>query len=203
MDFNAIKEWITTLFNTPLVMWGSFIGEIGTFVLVIFAKTSFGKKKIRELKELYKEAKKQADTCVVALTEYKKEKEAEIQKLVQTYEDKLSLAMDEVYKIEELLKEVADKTPNRKVRETLNSFVDGKAERMVDLARKLPTSAQIDELRSELEEKENEVLNFKEECEKAIEGINARYAEKEAQVGELLGKLNEVVQKANTEVNDG
>ena len=35
MDFNAVKEWITTLFNTPLVMWGSFIGEIGTFVLVI------------------------------------------------------------------------------------------------------------------------------------------------------------------------
>ena len=203
MDFNAIKEWITTLFNTPLVMWGSFIGEIGTFVLVIFAKTSFGKKRIRELKELYKEAKKQADVCVAALTEYKREKEAEIQKLVQTYEDKLSLAMDEVYKIEELLKDVADKTPNKKVRETLNSFVDGKAERMVELAGKLPTSAQIEELRSELDEKENEVLNFKEECEKAIEGINARYAEKEAQVGELLGRLNEAVQKANTEVNDG
>ena len=203
MDFNAIKEWITTLFNTPLVMWGSFIGEIGTFVLVIFAKTSFGKKRIRELRELYKEAKKQADVCVAALTEYKKEKEAEIQKLVQTYEDKLSLAMDEVYKIEELLKDVAEKTPNRKVRETLNSFVDGKAERMVELAGKLPTSAQIEELRSELDERESEVLNFKEECEKAIEGINARYAEKEAQVGELLRRLNEAVQKANTEVNDG
>ena len=203
MDWNGFMTWVSQLFDKPVVIGSSLIGEIGFIVIFVVSQTSIGKKSLRSLKLLFENADGRVKAAEKTLAEFKKEKEDQIQRLVQSYEDRLSVATDEVLALEGLLSKVAEAMPNKKVKDAINSFMEGKAERLQAIAEKIPTGAEIGELREKLEEKEQEVLSIRERAEASIDALKAEYEEKSAKVEELLAKLGNAAQEAATEVENG
>ena len=196
MDWKVITDWISQFFDKPVVVWSSLIGEIGFFAVFVLAKTSIGKKALNALKGLYSKAEAEVEEANATLKAFKEEKESEIETLKAEYEKKLSVATDEVLSVEGLLSQIAEATPNRKIRETIETYLNGKEGRLAEITEKLPTLAA-------LEAKEAEVQSIKDYLNASINALKAEYEAKNAQVAELLAKLNETAQEAVTEVSDG
>ena len=115
MWFENVKEWFTWFFSLPLPIAGLTAGTVCVFALVIFTKTSFGKK-------VYLKAMEEVKSAVSKLNEYKDKADKKVDELKKQYEEKLQIAYAKNEKVEKLLIAVSENINNKKVQELVNAY---------------------------------------------------------------------------------
>ena len=177
MDWNVIGENLSAFFNMPIVI--SIATSLVAFieVMVIFSKTSLGKK-------LFSKMNIKAEQAVSMVEEIKTEaqnllnlKDREIDELGETYEKKLAVVLSENLELEKVIEKIGEVIPNQKVKEVISSFIESRGERAIQISSCIGTS--------------QEFLALKEEAEKAREEAKALYEAKINEADNLLKLLEE------------
>ena len=200
MEWEVIKENISAFFNMPIVITLMSITFGFIYVLVIFSKTSLGKKLFNKVNLKYDEVvrycKEMKENCETFL----KEKEEQIRELKETYEQKLAVAVSYTEQIEDLLDKVADTTPNKKIKGLIEEFKSTKEERLAEIKKAVGTYEEFLELKGKAEEVqkqvEDKVNEIKNNVTEELNGKIALYEEKCAQLDNLLKETEERAQKA-------
>jgi len=121
MWFEQVKEWITWFFNLPLPIAGISVGTAGVFLLILFSKTSLGKK-------LYNSVVKSVKDAVDTLNEYKAYADTKIEELRNNYEEKLQIVNAKNEALEKLLITVSENINNKKIKEVVNKYCENSNE---------------------------------------------------------------------------
>lgn len=115
MWFEQVKEWITWFFSLPLPIAGITVGTCGVFLVILFTKTSLGKK-------LYNKATQKVESAVSELKTYKDYADKKVEELKKVYEEKLQLISAKNEKVEKLLIGISENINNIKVKELVDSY---------------------------------------------------------------------------------
>lgn len=117
MWFEQVKSWIEWFCNLPLPIVGVSVGTAFAFLLIIFTKTSFGKK-------VYLKAVAKVDNAVSLLKSYKETADKKVEELKSEYEEKLQIVSAENKKLEKLLIAVSENINNKKVKELVDAYCE-------------------------------------------------------------------------------
>lgn len=200
MEWEVIKENISAFFNMPIVITLMSITFGFVYVLVIFSKTSLGKKLFNKVSLKYDEVVRYCKEMKDNYETFKKEKEEELKTLKETYEQKLAVAVSYTQQIEELLYKVAETTPNKKIKGLIEDFKSTKEERLAEIKKAVGTYEEFLELKGKAEEVqkqvEDKVNEIKESVTEELNGKIALYEAKCAQLDNLLKETEERAQKA-------
>lgn len=163
------------------------------YILVIFSKTSLGKKLFNKVLTKVAEIKEDANIQKELTKQIKEQAEEEYTKLRKEYEDKLVALTNYNLELEKIIEQLGETIPNAKVKELIKSFKEAKSERLKEITDKIPTFEEIDELKALLVAKEQEVeVRVKEEVDK----FKVLYDEKAKEIDNLIieytKKLNEI-----------
>ncbi len=112
-----VKEWIEWFFNLQLPIVGTSVLTVCIFALVIFSKTSLGKK-------VYIKAMAEVKSAVSLLKTYKEHADKKVDELKSYYEEKLQLVNAKNEKLEKLLIAVSENINNVKVKELVNAYCE-------------------------------------------------------------------------------
>jgi len=161
MNWEEISYNIEQFWNKPVPIIGFTIGTLVIMFLVIFAKTSFGRKSLNYLKNKYAElndgfnkAKEYYEEAIKAKDELIANKDKYIEELKSMYEEKLALVQLNKDKEKEIIIAIASNINNVKIKKIIEEY------------KKLPEITDIDaaldekrkQLESEYEAKYQEVL---------------------------------------------
>lgn len=196
----VIEQKIGAFMNTPVVISITTALVFGCFLLVIFSKTSLGKK-------LFNQMQKKFNEFLFLQGEIKKEAEktrqlaeTKINELKEEYEKKLGVALSYSNELENLLYEIGDVIPNAKVKSVVEKFKEQKEARLKEISKVVGTYEQFVELTHKGDEIEQEIeTRVKEQVNDYQELFNNKEKELEAIIEEYKKKL-EVL--ANEEAKD-
>ena len=175
------QDWLSHLANNPLFISASSISLCFAYVLVIFSKTSLGKKLFNKAKSSYDEALKEKEETLENLKETIEAKESEIKELTYQYENRLNVLLCENVELEKLLDKIGEVSPNLKIKNALEEFKNSREERLNKI-NEVFTYLNFDLLKEKAEESDRLI----EEAKKAVE---ASYGERLDKLEELLGQL--------------
>ena len=175
------QDWLSHLANNPLFISASSISLCFAYVLVIFSKTSLGKKLFNKAKSSYDEALKAKDETLNNLKETIEAKESEIKELTYQYENRLNVLLCENVELEKLLDKIGEVSPNLKIKNALEEFRNSREERLNKI-NEVFTYLNFDLLKEKAEETDRLI----EEAKKAVE---SSYGERLDRLEELLGQL--------------
>lgn len=176
-----IQVWLSQLANNPLFISTSSISLCFAYALVIFSKTSLGKKLFNKAKSSYDEAIKEKDETLNGLKETIEAKESEIKELTYQYENRLNVLLCENVELEKLLDKIGEISPNLKIKEALEEFKNSREERLNKI-NEVFSYLNFDTLKEKAEETDKLI----EEAKKAVE---ASYEERIAKLEEMIGQL--------------
>ena len=182
---NEITENISAFFAHPCTISVFTALVVGTYALVIFSKTSLGKKLFSKMKTMASLAVEQGEEAKQSYSKTLAEKEKEIDELGKVYEEKLSCVLSENLYLEELIGQIGEATPNKKIASLIEKFKEEKAQRWESISANIPSLQEVEELRKE-----------KEEAEAKAEAVIADYSDFKAEAEELLKVLRENALKA-------
>lgn len=117
MWFEELKNNIEWFCNLPLPIVGISVGTAFAFLLIIFSKTSLGKK-------IYSKAVAKVDNAVSLLKSYKETADKKVEELKCKYEEKLQIVSAENKKLEKLLIAVSENINNKKVKELVDAYCE-------------------------------------------------------------------------------
>lgn len=172
------QDWLSQLANNPLFISASSISLCFAYALLIFSKTSLGKKLFNKAKSSYEEAVKEKEETFKNLKETIEAKESEIKELTYQYENRLNVLLCENAELEKLLDKIGEITPNLKIKNVLEEFKNSREERL-DKINAVFTYFNFDLLKEKAEEADRLI----EEAKKAVE---ASYEERIAKLEEIL-----------------
>ena len=115
MNWEMIKENLSAFFNMPVVISVMSVTFGFIYLLVIFSKTSLGKKLFNKIKAKYDEIVYRSGKMSEELATFKKEKDEQIKEITKEYEKRLAIAVSETEELENCLKTIADTTATTKV----------------------------------------------------------------------------------------
>lgn len=193
--WETIKENLSAFFNMPITEIMTAILTVCVFALVIFAKTSFGKKAIIKLTAKYQAMKEAGESIKRDNEAHKAETDAKIEALKSDYEGKLEIVLSYAQTLEETLIAVGEATPNKKVNELARKFAEGKAARLREIAEKVPSLAQLDEIKAQVGAAE-------EKAKAQVDDYKALYEAKTKEAEEFIAKLEERAQKAFVAISE-
>lgn len=183
------QDWLSQLANNPLFISTSTVSLCFAYVLVIFSKTSLGKKLFNKAKSSYEEAAKEKEETFNLLKETIESKESEIKELTYQYENRLNVLLCENVELEKLLDKIGEISPNLKIKEALEEFKNSREDRLNKI-NEIFTYLNFDLLKEKAEEADRLI----EEAKKAVE---ASYEERIAKLEEMLGQLQKNEQEGN------
>lgn len=192
MNWETIKENLGAFFNMPVVVSVMSVTFGFIYLLVIFSKTSLGKKLFNKIKVKYDEVVLKAGKMSEELAKFKKEKDEQIKEIKDEYEKRLALAVSETEELENCLKTIAETTANKKVKEGIYEFLSHKEERHARYAELIATYADFEKLQTKAKE---EAEKAKETATSLLEQEKALY---EAKCAELDKIINDFKEKAET-----
>ena len=197
MSWEIIKENLSSFFNMPVVITITSVTLGFIYIMVIFSKTSLGKKLFSKALQKYDAVLDYCKEMKGNLETFKKEKEAQIAQIKEEYEKRLAVMANYVSQIEGALGKVAEATPNKKVKETINSFLEAKEERLEEIGKYLPNLEDYQALKAKAESVQEEIEKAKIEATEALQAKIALYDAKCEQLDNLLNKAEKTLEKAN------
>lgn len=133
MWWDQLVENLKIFFNQPVVIAGVTIGTIGVLLFTIIAKTSIGRKSLKKLKEGIAHLQAKHDAVVQECEKFKELTENKIADLVNQYETKLALVVNEKQELEKLVFEIADNIHNEKVKGVVKDYIKKTQEKEVEI----------------------------------------------------------------------
>lgn len=190
MWFEQVKEWITWFFNLPLPIAGISVGTAGVFLIILFSKTSLGKKLYNSVVKLTKDA-------IDTLNEYKAYADKRIEELRNMYEEKLQIVNAKNEKLEKLLIAVSENINNKKVKELVNAYCEESKE-IIAIADIVDDA--IVEVKEQAVAEANKVIeDYKAKLEAEF---NERKAKYEAELNNKIAELEEVIRNEKAKVSE-
>lgn len=110
-----VKEWFEWFFNLQLPVVGTSVLTVCIFALVIFSKTSLGKK-------VYIKATTKVEELATSFKKHKEESDAKIKELKDFYEEKLQVINAKNEKLEKLLIAVSENINNKHIQELVETY---------------------------------------------------------------------------------
>lgn len=110
--WNEVVANIKDFFNQPVPIIGVTIGFLLIFVLVIFSKTSLGKKVLKKLTSAVHD-------LVLSFNKFKSETEEKVESLKKEYEEKKSVLESKVAILEKVCLIIAENSHNAKIKEAM------------------------------------------------------------------------------------
>lgn len=175
MWFEQLKEWITWFFSLPLPIAGVSIGTVGVFLVILFSKTSLGKK-------LYNKALAKIEKAQEELRTYKNYADKKCDELKSQYEEKLQLVNAKNEKVEKFAIAVSENINNKKVKELVDTYCE-ESNKVIAIADIV----------------DDAVIEAKEQCYKEAEKVINEFEEKlEEKFKEKEKELEEQIEKYKT-----
>ena len=151
-------EGLKTFWNQPVPIIGFTVGTLVVAFLTILSKTSFGKRAIKELKNMFStlknmwlESKNNYDKIVAI-------KDEEIKILTETYESKLAVIQAENIHCKDIIIEIAENINNVKVKEIIKKYKN-EASTPIEMI----STDTYDKAQTRIKELEEEIVRLKNE----------------------------------------
>ena len=200
MNWETIKENLGAFFNMPVVVSVMSVTFGFIYLLVIFSKTSLGKKLFNKVRVQYDEIVCKSGKMSEELATFKKEKDEQIKEIKEEYEKRLALALSEEEELENCLKTIAETTANKKVKEGICEFLSHKEERHARYEELIATYADFEKLQKQAKE---EAEKAKETATSLLEQEKALYEAKCAELDKIINDFKEKAETALKGENDG
>jgi hypothetical protein len=200
MNWEMIKENLSAFFNMPVVVSVMSVTFGFIYLLVIFSKTSLGKKLFNKVKSKYEEVVSKAGKMSEELAKFKKEKDGQLKEIKDEYEKRLALALSEEEELENCLKTIAETTANKKVKEGIYEFLSHKEERHARYAELIATYADFEKLQTKAKE---EAEKAKETATSLLEQEKALYEAKKEELDQIIADFKERAENALKGEEDG
>ena len=200
MNWEMIKENLSAFFNMPVVISVMSVTIGFVYLMILFSKTSLGKKLFNKVKSKYEEVVSKAGKMSEELAKFKKEKDGQLKEIKDEYEKRLALAVSETEELENCLKTIADTTANKKVKEGIYEFLSHKEERHARYAELIATYADFEKLQNKAKE---EAEKAKETATSLLEQEKALYEAKCAELDKIINDFKEKAETALKGENDG
>lgn len=197
MTWEIIKENLSAFFDMPVVVTITSVTLGFIYIMVIFSKTSLGKKLFSKALQKYDAVLDYCKEMKGNLETFKKEKEAQIAQIKEEYEKRLAVMMNYNLTLENLLGQMAEHIPNKKVKEDIYAFMSTKQERLAEIAEYLPNLEEYQALKAKAESVQEEIEKAKIEATEALQAKIALYDAKCEQLDNLLAKAEKTLEKAN------
>ena len=194
--WEEIKANLLAFANTPLVTALFTAFEVGVFAIIIFSKTSVGKKALATMKAKYEvllgyasDMKKQAEQVV-------KTADGKIEEIKAECDKRLAVMMNYNLALENLLGQLGEHIPNKKVKEDIENFMSTKQERLAQIAEYLPNMEEYNALKAQAENVQEEIEEAKKKATEELTAKIALYDEKCASLDKLLIRAEETLVSA-------
>lgn len=197
MTWEIIKENLSAFFNMPVVVTITSVTLGFIYIMVIFSKTSLGKKLFSKALQKYDAVLEYCKEMKANLETFKEEKEAQIAQIKEEYEKRLAVMMNYNLTLENLLGQMTEHIPNKKVKEDIYAFMSTKQERLAEIAEYLPNMEEYNALKAKAESVQEEIEKAKKEATEALQAKIALYDAKCEQLDNLLAKATKTLEKAN------
>ena len=197
MTWEIIKENLSAFFNMPVVVTVTSVTLGFIYIMVIFSKTSLGKKLFGKALQKYDAVLDYCKEMKANLETFKEEKEAQIAQIKEEYEKRLAVMMNYNLTLENLLGQMTEHIPNKKVKEDISAFMSTKQERLAEIAEYLPNMEEYNALKAKAESVQEEIEKAKIEATEALKAKIALYDAKCEQLDNLLAKAEKTLEKAN------
>lgn len=197
MTWEIIKENLSAFFDMPVVVTITSVTLGFIYIMVIFSKTSLGKKLFGKALQKYDAVLDYCKEMKGNLETFKAEKEAQIAQIKEEYDKRLAVMMNYNLTLENLLGQMTEHIPNKKVKEDISAFMSTKQERLAEIAEYLPNMEEYNALKAKAESVQEEIEKAKIEATEALEKKIALYDAKCEQLDNLLAKAEKTLEKAN------
>ena len=185
MNTEVLQQQISEFMNSPVAVSVISISLGFIYLLVIFSKTSLGKKLFKSVLNKYDEIRKTAHESNEKVKNIQKLAEHEIAQLKSDYERKLAISVDYTDKLFSMLDEIVENIPNAKVKSTYKEAKEHLVEYREKLNVEFPSFEVIEELKLKAREVEVQV-------EEQVEVIKESY---EIKLNELYDKYQELYEE--------
>ena len=196
----TIKQNLSEFFNMPVSVATISVSIVAIMAYVIFTKTQWGKKAISALTAKFDEMLLVGKGMKKAQEEAKEEAEKKFEEYKAETDAKISASASYLSQLENFVYSIEDEIPNKKVREAIETFKNGKDERAKAIAEFVPLLPQVEEMKAHMEEERLKALEAQEEAKRTIDEVKALYEAKTREAEEVLAQLRENAQKEVTEV---
>ena len=180
MNWEQISYNIEQFWNKPIPIIGFTVGFVVIGILWIIAKTSIGKKALKELRAKYEEATKTLKEIKDFYNKVIEEKDNQLKKLTEMYESKLALVQANKEREEKLVLSIAKNINNVKIKKLVEEY------------EKLPQIEQVSEIvKIKVEEKEALLKPYEEKLDGLIVKIESKL--EELQNGKIAKEIKEQI----------
>lgn len=182
MWFEELKNNIEWFCNLPLPIVGISVGTAFAFLLIIFSKTSLGKK-------IYSKAVAKVESAVSLLKTYKEDADKKVASLKSEYEEKLQIVNAKNEKLEKLLIAVSENINNKKVKELVDTYC--KESKEVIAIADVVDDAIIETKEQCVKETQSIIEEYKEKLQAEFDSKSKELEEQIAKYKELLNEVKE------------
>ena len=189
MWFEQLKEWITWFFNLPLPIAGITTATAGIFLLILFSKTSLGKKILNKIMNAFKKLEESFNALKIWI-------ETKINELKKYYEEKLQIVEAKNKRLEKLLIAVSENIHNEQVKKLVADYCE-QSEKVLTIADAVDDA--VIETKNELEKEFNSAIaDYKSKLELEFNEYKAKYEkeyeEKTKELEEQIAKYKELAE---------
>ena len=188
-----LQQKIAEFMNSPVgVALTTCIGLLVS-VLVLFSKTSLGKKLFNQLVSNFNKVKEMSSETLKVVKETKEFANSQVELLKSEYDKKLLVFINYTEQLENLLYRIGEITPNQKIKNLIDNFKDEKNNRLQAISEYVNISYEkYQEIVLESENVENEI---KDRVETQIATYESLYNEKLKELDELIEKYKRKVEE--------
>lgn len=127
--FQALQDFFSTPLGQSLIGIFTSLTTIFAYLLVIFSKTSYGKRKLAKVNADFERLGLKVNENDKIVKDTQNQVKSEIERVRGEYEERLKLYQKDVDRMEQLLLEIAKIEPNAKIKELiLNCYNEEKEE---------------------------------------------------------------------------
>ena len=194
--WEEIKANLLAFANTPLATSLFTAFEVGVFALVIFSKTSLGKKALAAMKAKYEVLLGYASDMKKQAEQVAKTADEKINEIKTECDKRLAVMMNYNLALENLIEKMGEHIPNKKVKEDIETFISTKQERLAEIAEYLPNMEEYNALKAQAEHIQAEIEEAKRKATEELTAKIALYDEKCASLDKLLDRAEETLVSA-------
>lgn len=189
--------WCKDFFNQPVPIIGVSVGLLILYTLVIFSKTSIGKKILRKLTDGYNSLKSE-------FTSFKDETSKKLEEQKEFYENEIKNIEAKTHEMQSFVLWVAENSTNEKIKEKAETLKKDLTSNVVAYEKEL--NEEIDSYKDSLKkEYESELKAYKEEFDKIIseyKNLALSVQNNANSVKEEVESVKEIVEESIEEVKE-
>lgn len=130
--FQALQDFFSTPLGQSLIGIFTSLTTIFAYMLVIFSKTSYGKRKLAKVNADFEKLGLKVNENDKIVKDTQNQVKSEIERVRGEYEERLKLYQKDVDRMEQLLLEIAKIEPNAKIKELILNYYNQETEETND-----------------------------------------------------------------------